>query len=111
MCLSSQISVHCENLEEATLHITWSENDMTGGAYQTGKNPAFQFVGDIMGSAGRRAVKAELETLAARMNIADRLTFTGDRLDIRDWMAASELVLNLCSDPPEAFGRTVLEAF
>ncbi|HCC97386.1 MAG TPA: C4-dicarboxylate ABC transporter substrate-binding protein, partial [Rhodobacteraceae bacterium] len=22
---------------------------MTGGAYQTGKNPAFQFVGDIMG--------------------------------------------------------------
>jgi TRAP-type C4-dicarboxylate transport system substrate-binding protein len=23
--------------------------DMTGGAYQTGKNPAFQFVGDIMG--------------------------------------------------------------
>ena len=23
--------------------------DMTGGPYQTGKNPAFQFVGDIMG--------------------------------------------------------------
>ncbi|MEO0913836.1 MAG: C4-dicarboxylate ABC transporter substrate-binding protein, partial [Pseudomonadota bacterium] len=23
--------------------------DMTGGGYQTGKNPAFQFVGDIMG--------------------------------------------------------------
>ena len=23
--------------------------DMTGGAYQTGKNPAFQFVGDLMG--------------------------------------------------------------
>ena len=23
--------------------------DMTGGSYQTGKNPAFQFVGDIMG--------------------------------------------------------------
>jgi TRAP-type mannitol/chloroaromatic compound transport system substrate-binding protein len=23
--------------------------DMTGGAYQTGKNPAFQFVGDVMG--------------------------------------------------------------
>lgn len=25
------------------------DGDMTGGAYQTGKNPAFQFVGDIMG--------------------------------------------------------------
>jgi glycosyltransferase involved in cell wall biosynthesis len=25
-------------------------------------------------------------------------------------MAASELVLNLCNDPPEAFGRTILEA-
>lgn len=23
--------------------------DMTGGAYQTGKNPAFQFAGDLMG--------------------------------------------------------------
>jgi len=23
--------------------------DMTGGAYQTGKNPAFQFTGDLMG--------------------------------------------------------------
>ncbi|NRG19495.1 TRAP transporter substrate-binding protein [Rhizobiales bacterium] len=25
------------------------DGDMTGGAYQTGKNPAFQFVGDILG--------------------------------------------------------------
>src|SRR5688500_4866584 len=25
------------------------DGDMTGGAYQTGKNPAFQFVGDPMG--------------------------------------------------------------
>lgn len=58
--------------------------------------------------AGSR-YQAELETLAARMAIADRLTFTGDRLDIRDWMAASELVFNLSNDPPEAFGRTVLE--
>lgn len=26
--------------------------DMTGGAYQTGKNPAFQFAGDLMGGYG-----------------------------------------------------------
>ncbi|MGB1007654.1 MAG: hypothetical protein ACPGVX_10780, partial [Thalassobaculaceae bacterium] len=25
------------------------DGDMTGGAYQTGKNPAFQFLGDVMG--------------------------------------------------------------
>ena len=32
------------------------------------------------------------------------------RQDIREWMASSSLVFNLCADPPEAFGRTVLEA-
>ena len=29
---------------------------------------------------------------------------------MRDWMAASNIVFNLCSDPPEAFGRTIPEA-
>ena len=53
---------------------------------------------------------AELESLASRYGLGDRITFTGDRLDIRDWMAASELILNLSNDPPEAFGRTVLES-
>lgn len=53
--------------------------------------------------------QAELETLAAKMGIRQHLTFTGDRLDIRDWMAESSLVFNLSNDPPEAFGRTVLE--
>jgi glycosyltransferase involved in cell wall biosynthesis len=42
--------------------------------------------------------------------VLDRLTFTGARLDMRDWLAASEIVYSLCSDPPEAFGRTVPEA-
>lgn len=51
----------------------------------------------------------ELETLAEKMGLSDRMTFTGDRLDIRDWMTASELAFNLSNDPPEAFGRTVLE--
>ena len=52
----------------------------------------------------------ELEGLAERYGVLDRITFTGARLDIRDWMAASEIVFSLCSDPPEAFGRTVPEA-
>lgn len=58
--------------------------------------------------AGSR-YQVELETLAAKMGLGGRLTFTGDRLDIRDWMAESALVFNLSNDPPEAFGRTVLE--
>ena len=52
----------------------------------------------------------ELQGQAQAAGVAQRLTFTGDRLDIRDWMASSELVLNLSNNPPEAFGRTVLEA-
>jgi glycosyltransferase involved in cell wall biosynthesis len=52
----------------------------------------------------------ELVGLAIAGGVRDHITFTGERNDIRDWMAASELVFNLCSEPPEAFGRTVLEA-
>lgn len=52
---------------------------------------------------------AELEALAMRYGLKTRITFTGDRMDIRDWMAQSALVYNLSNDPPEAFGRTVLE--
>ena len=65
------------------------------------------FVGG--GKPGSR-YQLELETLAEKSGIDKRITFTGNRLDIRDWMAASEIVFNLSSDPPEAFGRTVLEA-
>ena len=53
---------------------------------------------------------AELEGLAERYGVSDRLTFCGVRTDMRDWMAASYVVFNLCSDPPEAFGRTMPEA-
>lgn len=54
--------------------------------------------------------RSELEGLAERSGVLDRLTFTGARLDMRDWLAASSIVFSLCSDPPEAFGRTVPEA-
>lgn len=65
------------------------------------------FVGG--GKPGSR-YQLELETLADKTGIGDRITFTGNRLDIRDWMSASEIVFNLSNDPPEAFGRTVLES-
>lgn len=67
--------------------------------------------GIIVGKAkpGSR-FRSELEGLAMRSGLADRLTFVGARMDIREWMAASEIVFNLSGDPPEAFGRTLPEA-
>ena len=65
------------------------------------------FVGG--GKPGSR-YQLELETLAEKIGIENRITFTGSRLDIRDWMAASDVIFNLSNDPPEAFGRTVLES-
>jgi glycosyltransferase involved in cell wall biosynthesis len=65
------------------------------------------FVGG--GKPGSR-YQLELETLAEKTGIGDKITFTGNRLDIRDWMSESEMVFNLSNDPPEAFGRTVLES-
>lgn len=66
----------------------------------------------VVVGAGRKGsrYRDQLEGLAMREGVEQRITFTGVRHDIREWMAASELVLNLCDDPPEAFGRTILEA-
>lgn len=53
-----------------------------------------------------RELQKEIQT----RNLEQYITFTGSRDDIRDWYAASDIVYNLSNDPPEAFGRTVLEA-
>ncbi len=67
--------------------------------------------GVILGQARARSKYVrELQRLAARYGVEKRLLLVGPRTDVRDWMAASSLVFNLCSDPPEAFGRTVPEA-
>jgi TRAP-type C4-dicarboxylate transport system substrate-binding protein len=47
MFFSSSVVKSVETFDAAANGIL--DCDMTGGAYQTGKNPAFQFVGDIMG--------------------------------------------------------------
>lgn len=47
MFYSSSVVASAETFDAAASGIL--DCDMTGGAYQTGKNPAFQFVGDIMG--------------------------------------------------------------
>lgn len=51
----------------------------------------------------------ELKTLAKNQGLADSLTFTGHRSDVREIMAISDIVCAL-SQQPESFGRTVLEA-
>jgi len=67
--------------------------------------------GVIVGKArtGSR-YRDELEGLAERYGVLDRITFTQARTDMREWLAAAEIVYSLCADPPEAFGRTVPEA-
>jgi len=47
MFYSSAVVKSAETFDAASTGIL--DCDMTGGAYQTGKNPAFQFAGDLMG--------------------------------------------------------------
>lgn len=59
--------------------------------------------------AKKRAYLAELKARVADMGLADDITFTGLRSDIREVFSQCQLVLSL-STQPETFGRTVLEA-
>lgn len=67
--------------------------------------------GLIVGGAHPRKVAylRELHDLARARGVYDAITFAGQRDDLREIMAASDLVLSLSSQP-ESFGRTVLEA-
>ena len=58
---------------------------------------------------GRDGYFAELEALARSLRVNDYLVSTPPRADVRDVLAASDLVLQL-STKPEAYGRTVAEA-
>ncbi len=63
-------------------------------------------VGDFKPGSGYRE---RLTERISRLNMADRITFTGQRQDIRDLMAMADLVYSL-SKKPESFGRTAAEA-
>lgn len=67
--------------------------------------------GLIVGDAHARKQDylGELQTLAAQLGLADRVTFTGHRTDLREVLAVSDIVFSL-STQPESFGRTTLEA-
>lgn len=51
----------------------------------------------------------EIETEIARRNLVDDVTLVGQRSDLKDIMAISDVVLSLSTEP-EAFGRVSLEA-
>ena len=67
--------------------------------------------GVIIGGAekNKQHYAQELRALATEHGVADRITFTGHRSDIREWYRQATLVYNL-SRKPEPFGRTVIEA-
>ena len=67
--------------------------------------------GVIIGAAekNKQHYAEELRALAAELGVADRITFTGHRNDMREWYRNAALVYNL-SRKPEPFGRTVIEA-
>jgi len=54
----------------------------------------------------RRQVDARIR----ERGLEDAVVLTGARDDMREWLAAAEVVYCLTRKPPEAFGRTVLEA-
>ncbi len=58
----------------------------------------------------RRGYADEVRGLVRELGLEQHITFTGHRSDIRDIYAISEVVVSLSSNPPEAFGRTTLEA-
>ncbi len=57
----------------------------------------------------RQQYAAELRKRINTEGLGDTITFTGNRSDIREIYAISDIVLSL-STKPESFGRTVLEA-
>lgn len=67
--------------------------------------------GLIVGEAHprRREFMQALQQQCRDLGLADRITFTGHRSDLKEIMAVSDIVLSL-SREPEAFGRVTLEA-
>ena len=67
--------------------------------------------GVVVGGADekKQAYLDELHQRVEDMDLQNDITFVGHRSDIREWLAISDVVLSL-STQPETFGRTTLEA-
>ena len=75
-----------------------------------GKLPA-EFHGVVAGGTHPRkqSYLKELQCRLSEMNLGKRVTFIGQRGDMREVLAESSIVVSL-SQSPESFGRTALEA-
>jgi glycosyltransferase involved in cell wall biosynthesis len=80
------------------VHTLKSQNLPVHGLIVGGKDPRRQAYAD--------SVVAEVQ----RLGLGDDVTFTGHRADVREIMSVSDVVLSTSIEPPESFGRTVLEA-
>jgi glycosyltransferase involved in cell wall biosynthesis len=67
--------------------------------------------GLIVGGAHprKKEYESEIRELVSKSGLGDRITFTGNRSDLREILSISTLVLSLTSQP-ESFGRTTIEA-
>ncbi|NQU21546.1 MAG: glycosyltransferase family 4 protein [Candidatus Nealsonbacteria bacterium] len=75
------------------------------------KQRAPQVRGVIVGGEDKRR-RAYAEEIRRRVfdEGLDNVLLTGHRSDVREVYAASDAIVSVSSNPPEAFGRTVLEA-
>lgn len=76
------------------------------------KNNDVPIHGLIVGGQDPRRLKyvQSLHEEVERCGLSDDVTFTGHRSDIREIMSVSDAVVSTSIQPPESFGRTVLEA-
>ena len=58
----------------------------------------------------RRGYERELHAEVEARGLREVVTFTGHRDDLREILAISTIAYSLSANPPEAFGRTVIEA-
>jgi len=88
MFYSSSVVKSVETFDAAATGIL--DCDMTGGAYQTGKNPAFQFVGDIMGGYDTPYQQLSWLLLGGGMDAAQKLYNKYDMQLIGWWVVGQE---------------------
>lgn len=58
----------------------------------------------------RQGYASELRQLIQKCNLTDQIVFTGHRSDIRDVVASCDVSVSTSIQPPESFGRSVLES-
>ena len=90
MFYSSSVVKSVETFDAAATGIL--DCDMTGGAYQTGKNPAFQFVGDIMGGYDTPYQQLSWLLLGGGMDAAEKLYNKYGMQLIGWWVVGQELL-------------------